>query len=77
MVRSIEIPEPIFEADVAPRWDHENDKDVFVCTVLVGGKYVVFEKTYIKEPLSGVGEDQVKDEFLAEFAARMKSLLST
>lgn len=76
MVRSIEIPEPLFEADVQPRWDREADKDEYHCKVLVGGKYVVFEKTYVRDADPVVSdEDAIKDEFLAEFATKFRALL--
>lgn len=74
MVRSIEIPEPLFEADIAPRWDRENDVDTYHCKVLVGGKYAVFEKTYTVDPMDS-DEDKVLDEFLAEFSERFRRLM--
>lgn len=76
MVRSIEIPEPVFEADVSARWLHDSDKDQYTCKVLVGGVFPVFEKTYTVEPLSK-SEDDVRLEFLAEFAERFKALLAS
>lgn len=74
MVRSIEIPEPLFEADVNPRWDHDTDEDVFNCVVLVGGKFTVYEKTF-RFPAMQRNEDEVRDEFLAEFADKFKRLM--
>lgn len=74
MVRSIEIPEPLFEADVNPRWDRERDVDEFHCTVLVGGRYVVYEKTYTA-PAMKRDEDDVREEFLAEFSEKFRALM--
>jgi hypothetical protein len=75
MVRSIEIPEPLLEFDVTPRWDREENVDEFHCVVLVGGQFVVYERTLRKEP-DTMDVDGAKDEFLGEFAERIKALLA-
>lgn len=75
MVRSIEIPEPLFEADLHPRWDREENVDVYHCVVLVGGKFAVYEKTYRVEPMQK-DEDAVRDEFLSDFAEKFKRALN-
>ena len=58
------------------RWDREQDVDMYHCTVLVGGRFVVYERTYSIEPMSK-DEDTVRDEFLAEFAEKVKNLLAS
>lgn len=74
-MRSIEIPEPLFEAGVNPTWDREEDQDVYHCVVMVGGKFVVYEKT-VRVPSMTKDEETVRDEFLAEFSAKFKQLMS-
>jgi hypothetical protein len=59
---------------VEPRWDREANVDVYHCKVLVGGKFVVFEKTYTADPMDS-DEDKVRDEFLAEFSEKFKRLM--
>ena len=77
MVRSIEIPEPLFGADVHATWDTNSDESVYTFKVMVGGTFPVFERTY-RAPGDDYsrGEDYFKTEFLSEFAEKFKALLA-
>lgn len=74
MIRSIEIPEPLFESHVEAQWNREEDTDVFWCKVLVAGKFAVYERTYTS-PSMVREEDEVLDEFLAEFSTKFKTMM--